>query len=479
MKKTSEHPLELSGEEFRELVNQTTERIMDFIGNLEDRPMMRPPSNEVLSSLKETLPEHSTAPKDLLNTIFNDILSSGLENASHGNMAYIPGGGLPQAAVADMLTAAINRYVSVWALSPGLAELEATVIRWFGDIFNFPLEMRGILTSGASLSIFSAIVTARHDKLGEDLNKAAAYMSDVGHYAVPKTASLAGLPSNTFHMLKSNDQFQLPPDELRRKIQADRQAGLRPFLIVATAGATRTGSVDDLEALAEIAREENLWLHVDAAYGGLFYLTQRGRKQLKGIEQVDSITIDPHKSLFLPYGTGVLLVKDGTKLRASHINTDQRYSPRQDNPDRIDFCEYSPELSREARGLRVWLPIKMHGIGAFRDALNEKLDLIEFATQQLKAMDGIEIFSNSSLSIVTFRYIPKDGLSPEELDVLQHKILNKINARQNVHLMGVTLRERFVLRFCILSFRTHQNIVEEALDDLKSVIKNLQEQALT
>ena len=267
--------------------------------------------------------------------------------------------------------------------------------------------------------------------------------------------------------MPSDERFRLRPGPLAEAIRADRVAGMTPFLVVGSAGTTNTGAVDDLEALADLAAAENLWFHVDAAYGGFFVLTERGRARLAGIDRADSLVLDPHKGLFLPYGTGCLLVRDAAALhRTHHVEAD--YMPQfQSEPDLVDFCEISPELSRDFRGLRVWLPLKMHGLGAFRAALDEKLDLAEWACGELEKLDDVEVVARPQLSIVAFRLAPA-GLDREATNRLNRDFLERINARRRVFLTATTLDGRFVLRICVLSFRTHRERMEQCLEDIRA-----------
>jgi aromatic-L-amino-acid decarboxylase len=237
--------------------------------------------------------------------------------------------------------------------------------------------------------------------------------------------------------------------------------------LVGNAGTTNTGAVDDLEVLADLARQEGLWFHVDAAYGGFFVLTERGKRRLAGIERADSVALDPHKGLFLPYGTGCLLVRDvGTLKRAHALSAD--YMPEmQEDPDLPDFNLLSPELSRGWRGLRAWLPIAMHGIAPFRRNLDEKLDLALWASQELKTIPGIEILAEPQLSIVAFR-LARKGADPEAANATNRELLARVNARKRVYLTGTMLDDRFALRICVLSFRTHRDRMDEGLADVRA-----------
>jgi aromatic-L-amino-acid decarboxylase len=259
---------------------------------------------------------------------------------------------------------------------------------------------------------------------------------------------------------------------LAERIQADAQAGFQPFMIVGNAGTTNTGAVDDLDALAEIAARERLWLHVDAAYGGFFMLTERGRRVMHGIARADSITLDPHKALFLPYGTGSLLVRDGERLKEAHALTAEYLPAMQDTQDLVDFCQVSPELSRPPRGLRVWLPLKLHGAAAFRRALDEKLDLAAWAARELHVLaPAIEVVAEPQLSTVAFR-LARPATNADMLNRLNRALLDRINARNRVHLTGTMLGDRFVLRICVVSFRTHQNRMDLCLEDIRAALQD-------
>ncbi len=465
--------LELSGERMRALVREAMDRIVPYIESLPQQDAADVAGGaELARSVMEPLPERGTSFGVLLDRIFTDLVPKSFNTAGPGYLAYIPGGGLFHAAVADLISDSVNRYVGVWLAAPALSQLEATVVQWFAEIIGYPREARGILTTGGSLANFSAIVTARRSLLPEDFLRGVIYTSDQVHHSVIKAAILAGFPERCVRALPSDSRFRLRIDALREAIASDRTAGLNPFLIVASAGTTNTGAVDDLDAAADIAREHGLWLHVDAAYGGFFLLTARGKEVMRGIHRADSVTLDPHKALFLPYGTGSLVVRDGEALRRAHTLHAEYLPPMQEDPDLVDFCVYSPELSRAFRGLRVWLPIKMHGAAPFRKNLNEKLDLTRWATEELEKIPGMQIVAEPQLTIVAFRLV-RAGLSAAELNALNRDLLARINARKRVYLTATTLGEDFVIRICVVSFRTHLDRMEAALEDIRAAVGEL------
>ena len=479
--------LELSSAELRGLIEAATERILAYIESLPRQPSGDSAGGAALArSLKEPLPEAGRPAEELLDLLFDKVIPKGFNTAGPGYLAYIPGGGVPHAAVADLIADATNRYVGVFAAAPGLAQIETNVVSWFCQIVGYPETARGILTTGGSLANFSAVVTARRERLPENFLSGTIYASDQVHHSIQKAAMLAGFPEGNVREIASDELFRIKIDELARAIAADRSAGFQPFLVVGNAGSVNTGAVDDLAALADVAAKEKLWLHVDGAYGGFFLLTERGRRAMAGAERSDSITLDPHKSLFLPYGVGSLLVRDGDALKRAHALSAAYLPSMQEDPDLVDFNQISPELSRSWRGLRVWLPIKMHGIGPFRANLDEKLDLAAWASAELKKIPGIEILAEPQLSIVAFRW-REEGHDGEDLNRINQELLERINAKKRVYLTGTTLKapsplpspagrggsERFAIRICVLSFRTHAERMREGMEDIRAAIAGI------
>ena len=456
------------------MIDQISERLVDHIASLPDQPASYAGDGRTLArSLAESLPEQGTQLETLLDLLFDEAVPLSFNTAGPGYLAYIPGGGVFPSALADLIANAVNRYVGVWVAAPALVQLEVNVIRWLSKILGYPEEAGGILTTGGSLANFTAVVTARRERLPSDFLSGTIYTSDQTHHSVRKAAVLAGFPEENVREIPSDDGFTLRIDALRERVDQDRKSGLSPFMVVASAGTTNTGAVDDLVGVAEVAEAERLWLHVDAAYGGFFMLTDRGRSALRGIDRADSIALDPHKGLFLPYGTGSLLVRDAETLRRAHATFADYMPAMQHDSDLVDFCDVSPELSRDFRGLRVWLPIKLFGIGAFRDSLDEKLNLARWAADRLREIPDMEILAEPRLSLTAFRLAPA-GRSEAELNALNRELLDRINARQNVYLTATSLRGRFALRICVLSFRTHLDRMEQCMADISEAAQDVE-----
>ncbi len=466
------NPLELDSSGLRELLEAALVHLGPYLDSLPEQASFDLDGAEQLArELRGPLPEQGTQAANIFPELINSYARKGFNVAGPGYLAYIPGGGIPSSAVAGFTAEILNRYVGVWTAAPAMAEIESEVLRWFCAIVGYPEDAGGILTSGGSMANFSAIVSARERHIQGAPVGATAYVSDQGHHSLIKAARLAGIPSSHVRCIAVDEHFRVDLAAMQAAIEADLAAGLRPFLVSGNAGTTNTGAVDDLPGLAELAQRMGLWFHVDAAYGGFFALTERGKRVLRGIERADSITLDPHKGLFLPYGSGCLLVRDPASLRAAHsVGADYMPAMREE-PEFVDFCDISPELSRGDRGLRIWIPMRLHGASVFRANLDEKLDLARWAAQELRALPGIRIVAPPELSLLAFR-IENDALSGEEIDRRNTELLERINARRRVYLTATRVQGRFTLRICVLSFRTHMDRMQECLDIIREELAN-------
>lgn len=458
----SDWPLEPDQAELRSWFETCSELMLTNLAEVSSQPasgVVGPlPDHD---ELKQDLPEQGADLNELMRKVVEEYVPYSFNAASPGYMAYIPGGGIVPSALADLISDITNRYIGVGAAAPLLVRIEFRVLRWFLDWVGYPPEARGVLTSGGSIANLIALVCGRHKLLGPRFDDGVIYVSDQIHHSISKAARFIGFRDDQVRWIEAGDDLRLRPEQVAAAIQEDRRAGLRPALLVASAGTTNTGVVDDLDGLADLAREEGLWYHVDAAYGGFFMLTERGRRTLDGIGKADSVTMDPHKSLFLPYGTGCLLVKNGEDLNRPHAS-DTGYLPAfQDQPDTQDFCEYSPELSRDFRGLRIWLPLRCFGARAFREALDEKLDLAAHLAVALEEIPGIRVLAAPDLSLVAFRYEagPEEGRE-EQNQELERRVL----AHREIWMSGSRVRGEYVLRLCVLHFRTHRQQVDRAVE---------------
>jgi aromatic-L-amino-acid decarboxylase len=467
MSRTS-RPLEPESAQLEAQTRAVAELVVEQVRTLDRQPSFDLGGVEELrTSFREPVPEEGH-PIEALLARLRPAIAKSYNTAGPGYLAYIPGGGVYAAALADLLAAATNRYVGVTGAAPALAQIEETAVSWLCTLMGLPAGSRGILTSGGSLSSFSAIVTARHERLGEDFAGGTVYFSDQTHYCVTKSARLAGFPRASLRELLTDARFRLVPRALEEAVREDRARGRRPFLVVANVGTTNTGAIDPLPEILQVAREHGLWVHADAAYGGFFRLAPGGEALLRGVEECDSITLDPHKGLFLPYGLGALLVRDGSALVRAHGGS-ASYVQDVAEEGSLGFADLSPELSRDFRGLRLWLPLMLHGLAAFREQLAEKLALARWFYDELRADPSFEVLDAPQLSIVAFRLRAPEA----EAERLGPELQRRVNARRRVFLSSTRIGGRYALRICVLSFRTHEDRVRDAAQALREEARAL------
>jgi len=474
-----DHPLELDGSTLRRMGLQVLDKLSAWVDATPERPVLRTDgSHKAARRMMEPVPESPTPFRRLLARVMDDVVPVGLDPASPGYLAFIPGGGLPHAALADLLTGVVNRYTGIWKPAPALVQLEVSVLRWLCLWVGFDgPEAGGLLTSGGSIANLCGVVAARQRARTHDLRELVCYTTAQTHNSVVKSVRTAGLRAEQVRVVPHTHRFEMDVDALERCIADDVAAGRRPFLIVANAGCTPVGAVDPLAELARVRDAHGLWLHVDGAYGGAFVLTERGRRVLAGIEQADSVTLDPHKGMFLPYGTGAILVRDRAWLRDA-FTVPATYLPEPDaHPEHWNFADMGPELSRPARGLRLWLPLKMHGAGAFRSQLDEKLDLAADACARIADLPHVRIVAGPALSLFAFVVEPPGG----DADRTTRAVLSAVGRRRRVLITGARVRERgvekdtFVGRVCVLSFRTHAAHIDALVSDLAAAIAEVTE----
>lgn len=410
----------------------------------------------------------------LLHRVFDNV---SLNAASGGHLAYIPGGGLYYAALGDYLAAVTNKYSTVFYISPAAVKMENLLIRWMCELVGYPADKSGgYLTSGGSLANLSAIVAARDAKevKAERIPRSVVYFTHQVHHCVLKDLRVAGLAECVIREVPMNEAYEMRAEALVAMIEADLKEGFYPWLVVASAGSTDVSAIDPLNEIADIAEKYKLWFHVDAAYGGFFLLTEMGKQKMKGIHRADSVVMDPHKGLFMPYGTGAVIVKDVQTLwRSNHFDANymQDAIPYHDE---ISPADISPELSRHFRGLRVWLPLQLHGLKPFRAALEEKMLLTQYFYHEVKKL-GFETGPFPELSVMIYRYVParlKGNIAA--INEYNAKILKSVNADGKVFISSTSLNGEYWLRLAVLSFRTHRTHIDYLLQLLKKIVEEEQ-----
>lgn len=392
---------------------------------------------------------------------------TGLNPASGGHLGYIPGGGLPAAAVGDLLAALTNRYAGVSFANPGAVALEHFLIDWMRREFQLPESAGGTLTSGGSIANLIAVVTAR-DAAGvhpEEWSKVVIYGSEHMHHCIHKALRIAGLGHSIWRMVPLDDEYRIRPQALQDMIRDDHASGLKPIMIIASAGTTDTGAIDPLNEIASIARHYQLWFHIDAAYGGFFYLLPDSRKKMAGLELADSLVVDPHKGLFLPYGTGAVLVRDVRHLHESHYYIANYMQDAHNAGLGLSPADLSPELTRHFRGLRMYFALRLAGLDHIKSLLRHKLLLTAYFYNALDDL-GMEKGPVPDLSVCIYR-IPGPPIDANDKN---EKLLQSLHADGRVFVSSTTIQDTVWLRLAVLSFRTEKKHIDTLLDMLRTYI---------
>lgn len=442
----------------------------DFLQTVNTKNAFNIYRDDEISKINFDLSDDPDSIDSIIEQLDTDVDKPGLNPASGGHLAYIPGGGVFPTALGDYLAAAFNKYAGIYYASPGVVKMENSLIRWMCNAVGFPTSSLGNLTSGGSIATLIAVATARDAKniTSKNITSSVIYMTEQVHHSADKAIRIAGLKEAKIKYISMDENFRMDAKVLEKTVNEDIKTGLYPFLIISSAGTTDTGAIDPLQKISELSKKHNIWHHVDAAYGGFFILLDSQKAKFKGIENSDSVTIDPHKGLFLSYGIGAVLIKDVKALNITHkyqanymqdeVNADSEPSP----------AELSPELTKHFRGLRMWLPLKLLGLKPFKAALEEKIILTRYFYEKVQEI-GFETGPVPDLSVMIYRYIPKTG----DADTFNLKLIDEVKKDGRVFLSSTKINDEVWLRLAVLSFRTHLSTIDTALELLEVLIKKL------
>ena len=468
---TSRSPLDLDQAAMQRLGRRVADVVAEHLSTLRDQPVIRNglPA-EVRQRLAAPPPEEGAEFEVLLETLRRDVLAYAAREPHPGFMGYVPGCPTFPAVLGDWLATGFNVFAGVWPIAEGPNALELAVLDWFRSWIGMPEGTGGLLTNGGSGATLTAIVAARHAVVGDDaarLPRLVVYTSDQAHSAVARAAWIAGVPRRQVRVLPTDERFRLRVPELRAAIAADRGAGLLPLAVAVSAGTTNTGAVDPIDAIADLCAAEGIWLHADAAYGGFAVLTARGRAALAGLGRCDSVALDPHKWLFVPFECGCLLARDPARLRdAFHIMPDYLNDVAA-REQQVNFADYGEQLTRQSRALKVWLGVRYFGLAALRDAMDRAMDLALHAERLVRAEPALELLSPAQLGVLCFRVRPP-GIEGLALDHLNERVNAAVNAAGRHLVSSTRLRGAFSLRLCVLGYRTTE---EDVAGVIRAVIR--------
>ena len=461
--------LEPTESQRNEYIKQANKYANQFLNNLDNVNTF---SNAKVNTQNISIDSNKKSIQEILQIYDNEVASKGIKAASGGHIGYIPGGGIYTASIADYLVDITNEYAGMYYASPGAVSIENELIDWMKSIFGFPKTAIGNLTSGGSIANLIALTAAR-DKYkikSDNIKNSVIYVSPQVHHCIHKALRIIGLEDITIRYIELDNNSKIIPNDLSTKINDDKINGLNPFLVIASAGTTDTGAIDPLQEIGEIAIENNLWYHIDAAYGGFFILTKQKKDCFKGLELADSLVIDPHKGLFLPYGLGAVLVKDKEAVYHSHHYTANYMQDSINEVSPINPADVSPELTKHFRGFRMWLPLQLHGIEPFVACLEEKILLTEYFRDQLIKI-GFEVGPQPDLSVSYFWFSPKNM----DENIFNQKLIQEIHNDGEIYLSSTKINNKFVIRIAILSFRTKLHTIDKAIamiDKARKTVEN-------
>ena len=445
-------------EELRnEALFQVNDYANSFLNGLEKAKAFNPGGNH-LQKFKITGEPHPI--ENLLALYKKEIAEKGINAASGSHLGYIPGGGLFTSSLGDYLADVTNEYAGIYYASPGAVALENALIDWIRELFSYPEGAVGNLASGGSIANLIALSAARdkHGIKGEKVNNSVVYLSAQTHHCVTKALRIIGLEDVVLRTIAVDKHSRMLTDELSAAIEEDLSSGLNPFLVVGSAGTTDTGAIDPLLEIGRICEKYRLWFHVDAAYGGFFILAESVRNKFEGIEMSDSLVVDPHKGMFLPYGIGAVLVKDREAVfHSNRSGADYMQDAYRDDLP-VNPSDLGPELTKHFRGMRMWLPLQLHGLEPFAACLEEKLDLTRYIRIKLSDL-GFSLGPEPDLS-VTYFWMDHGADSY----AFNRYLLQMIHEDGSSYFSSTLIDGKFVIRSAILSFRTKLSSVDKAVE---------------
>ncbi len=479
--------LDVSPEELRELSSRVNELVLQYFSEVSGLPVFPETfAGDTLEQVGATLPAEGEPVERLINDC-HTIIENSRHNGHPRFFGYVASPATPVGAFADLIASALNSNVTSWRSGPAATEIERTVVRWLGALIGYDEGAKGLLTSGGSMANMTALLIAQRAKTGREAGRKGLwqseapmtiYASEQVHMSIPKAADVLGMGRDQVRLIGCDDQFRMNVKLLRERIQADIQAGAKPFCIVASAGTTNTGAVDPFSEIADVAQEFALWFHVDGAYGAPAALDETKRPLFFGLERADSVSLDPHKWLYAPLDCGCLLFRDEAKARVAFGDEDADYIKvlEQDADESFAFWNYGPELSRRFRALKIWLTLRYYGVRRLAAAITEDNALAGYLAGLVEQAEDFELLSQPQLSICCFRYVPQAMRlqsggwlleNEDELNSLNEKVMHAVQRGGRAYLSGASIHGKFALRACITNFRTTRADIEQTLQIIR------------
>jgi aromatic-L-amino-acid/L-tryptophan decarboxylase len=466
---------DLPPEQFYELSERVLRIAADYLGGLSNRSIPAKGSGaEIEQIFHRTAPEKGS-PEEALRGLQDTVSSSRAQNGRF--FGYVLGSGEPAAAVADLLCSVLNQNVTAWRSSPSAVTVEKEVVSWIAHAIGCD-RFGGILTSGGSSANLMGLAMAREARLAANESGIrttaphAVYASTEAHMSVRKAVSLLGIGRNNLRLIPVDEGFRMLPEALEQNMRTDKQLGITPLAVVATAGTVNTGAIDPLADIAEIARKHQAWLHVDGSYGALAAMAIP--EKFCGLARADSLALDPHKWLYQPLDCGCLLHGDARAARAAFAYSGDYVRPLgADGIESQAYFEESIELSRRFRALKLWFSLRYHGMESFRESMKKDLRHAQRLGALIVKTPELDLMAPSELSAVCFRYVGDRNSPIPEPDRANAAILRRINQRGRVYLSNATLHSKFCLRACIVNHRTTDSDIDEVIPEVLAAAKEV------
>jgi glutamate/tyrosine decarboxylase-like PLP-dependent enzyme len=464
-------PIEIDKNTFQKMGYELIDKISHFMDTMDEKPVTTNKSNKEIASLigQTSLPENGSSPDELLARTTDILMENSLLNGHPKFMGYITSSPAPIGALADLLAATINPNVGAQILSPVATEIEKQTIQWLAEFIGVSPTYGGILVSGGNMANFTGFLAARTAKapknskekgISNTTNKLTVYCSDTTHTWVEKAAILFGLGTDSIRWIPSDTENKMNISLLEQKIEDDVKLGFKPMVIVGTAGDVSTGSVDNLQEIARVSKKHNCWFHIDGAYGVPAAIVPKYKALFNGMEDADSIALDPHKWLYSPLEAGCTLVKNPQHLLDTFSSRPEYYN-FSDNDH--NFYEFGLQNSRGFRALKVWLALKQIGKKGYIQMINEDIGLAKMLFDAAKNHPEMEAVTHS-LSIATFRYVPEGNQTEETLNTLNEALLNTLQAGGELFVSNAIIKGTYCLRACIVNFRTSEKDIAEMIE---------------
>jgi glutamate/tyrosine decarboxylase-like PLP-dependent enzyme len=462
----SEDYLQLSKEQMKKLGYLAVDMIIMHFEELRNKPVTRKASRlDMEKKFREPIPDQGTNPEHILEIVEKEIFTNIMHTDHPRFFAFVPTANNFISVLADALVAGFNPFAGTWLESSSAAQIELVTVDWLRQIFGMPEEAGGLFLSGGSAANLIGIAVARHVKLKDRIAKSVVYFSDQTHSSVERGLKVLGFSEENFCKLLSDDNFRLSIDILSHQVKEDKTSDKIPFCVVANAGTTNTGSVDPLLDLSRFCRNEDLWLHVDGAFGAAGILDSKGEKLLQGIDQADSLVIDPHKWFFQPYEISCLLVRNSMLLKETFRILPEYLKDTDRLKEEINFCDYGTQLTRSFRALKLWMSLKCFGLDDFRRAVTKGFKLAEYTEDIVTETPFLEVITPAQMGVITFRFV-KDNLTIEQLNEINRKIIDKIMSDGYAMVASTQLKDKIVLRMCTINPRTTEEDIKQTIEKI-------------